>query len=133
MKASEIRKGQTIKVDGKLYSIVDYQHVKLGKGGAVYQTKIKSLSDGLIQNIRLRSIGRALFGPDPGTRDQGEQNGRSDRTHFLHVFDPFPSPTIIDDSSTTMSHTRSPVPAQDRSRTSDMPVRLHLMSNHRQP
>ncbi len=55
MKASEMKKGQTILVDGKLYWIVDYQHVKLGKGGAVYQTKIKKLEDGSIQNIRLRS------------------------------------------------------------------------------
>jgi elongation factor P len=50
-----MQKGQTVKIDGKLYSIVDYQHVKLGKGGAVYQTKLKSLADGSIQNIRLRS------------------------------------------------------------------------------
>lgn len=50
-----MQKGQTVKVDGKLYAIVDYQHVKLGKGGAVYQTKLKSLTDGSIQNIRLRS------------------------------------------------------------------------------
>ena len=55
MKASEMKKGQAIKVDGKLYTIVDYQHVKLGKGGAVYQTKIKNLTDGSIQNIRLRA------------------------------------------------------------------------------
>jgi elongation factor P len=55
MRASEMRKGQTVKVDNKLYAIVDYQHVKLGKGGAVYQTKLKSLTDGLIQNIRLRA------------------------------------------------------------------------------
>lgn len=55
MRASEIRKGQTVKIDDKLYAIVDYHHVKLGKGGAVYQTKLKSLADGLIQNIRLRS------------------------------------------------------------------------------
>ena len=55
MRASEMRKGQTVKVDGKLYAIVDYQHVKLGKGGAVYQTKLKSLGDGTIQNVRLRS------------------------------------------------------------------------------
>ncbi len=55
MKASQMNKGQTVKIDGKLYWIVDYQHVKLGKGGAVYQTKLKSLSDGSIQNIRLRS------------------------------------------------------------------------------
>ncbi len=55
MRASEMRKGQTVKIDGKLYAIVDYQHVKLGKGGAVYQTKLKSLADGTIQNVRLRS------------------------------------------------------------------------------
>lgn len=55
MRASEMRKGQTIRIDEKLYAIVDYQHVKLGKGGAVYQTKLKSLSDGTIQNVRLRS------------------------------------------------------------------------------
>ena len=55
MKACEMEKGQAIKVDGKLYTIIDFEHVKLGKGGAVYQTKLKSLADGLIQNIRLRS------------------------------------------------------------------------------
>jgi len=55
MRASEMRKGQTVKIDDKLYSIVDYQHVKLGKGGAVYQTKLKSISDGSIQNVRLRA------------------------------------------------------------------------------
>jgi len=55
MRASDMRKGQTVIIDGKLYSIVDYQHVKLGKGGAVYQTKLKSLADGSIQNVRLRA------------------------------------------------------------------------------
>jgi len=55
MKACEMQKGQTVRIDGKLYAIVDYQHVKLGKGGAVYQTKLKGLVDGLIQNIRLRA------------------------------------------------------------------------------
>jgi len=55
MKASQMNKGQTVKINGKLYWIVDYQHVKLGKGGAVFRTKLKSLDDGSIQNIRLRS------------------------------------------------------------------------------
>jgi elongation factor P len=55
MKACEMKKGQAIKVDGKLYTIVEFEHVKLGKGGAVFQTKLKSITDGLIQNIRVRS------------------------------------------------------------------------------
>src|SRR4030042_2786992 len=55
MRASQMQKGQTIILDGKLYIIVEFQHVKLGKGGAVYQTKLKSLADGSIQNTRIRS------------------------------------------------------------------------------
>jgi elongation factor P len=55
MKVSEMKKGQTIIMEGILYVIVDYQHVKLGKGGAVYQTKLKNLVDGGIRDIRLRA------------------------------------------------------------------------------
>jgi len=55
MKASEMDKGLTIRLDGKLYVIVDFDHVKLGKGGAIYQTKLKSLADGSIQNARIRA------------------------------------------------------------------------------
>lgn len=55
MKVSDMKKGQTITMDGVLYVIVDYQHVKLGKGGAVYQTKLKNLVDGGIRDIRLRA------------------------------------------------------------------------------
>lgn len=51
-----MKKGQIIKLDGKLYTIIDFEHVHLGgRGGAVYQTKIKSLTDGSIQNARLRA------------------------------------------------------------------------------
>jgi len=55
MKASEMKKAQAIKVEGKLYTIVDFEHVKLGRGGAIYQTRIKSIADGLLHNIRVRS------------------------------------------------------------------------------
>ncbi|MEN6384416.1 MAG: elongation factor P [Phycisphaerales bacterium] len=55
MKAAEMQKGQTVLIDGKLYIIVDFEHVKLGKGGAIYQTKLKSVTDGLISNARIRS------------------------------------------------------------------------------
>ena len=55
MKAAEMKKGQTILMDGKLYIIIDFEHVKCGKGGAIYQTKLKSVTDGLINNARIRS------------------------------------------------------------------------------
>jgi elongation factor P len=55
MRAAEMKKGQTIIVDGNLCAVVDFQHVKLGKGGAVYQTKIKNIIEGTTQTIRFRS------------------------------------------------------------------------------
>jgi len=55
MKAAETNKGQTVRIDGKLYIIMDFEHVKCGKGGAIYQTKLKSVTDGLINNARIRS------------------------------------------------------------------------------
>jgi elongation factor P len=55
MKASEMEKGQTVVIDGKFYIIVNFEHVKLGKGGAIYQTKLKGVVDGLMHNARIRS------------------------------------------------------------------------------
>ena len=54
MRASELKKGQTVKIDDSIYIVIDFQHVKLGKGGAVRQTKLKNLIDGSIRDIRLR-------------------------------------------------------------------------------
>lgn len=40
---SDFRTGMVIEIDNELYSIVDYQHVKPGKGGAFIRTKLKGV------------------------------------------------------------------------------------------
>jgi elongation factor P len=40
---SDIRNGLTIIMDGELYNIVEFQHVKPGKGGAFVRTKLKGV------------------------------------------------------------------------------------------
>lgn len=40
---TDFRTGMVLDVDGDLYSIVDYQHVKPGKGGAFLKTKLKGV------------------------------------------------------------------------------------------
>lgn len=40
---SDFYSGMVIDLDGELYSIVDYQHVKPGKGGAFLKTKLKGV------------------------------------------------------------------------------------------
>lgn len=44
--ASEFRNGVTIEVDGNIFSIVEFQHVKPGKGAAFVRTKIKNIITG---------------------------------------------------------------------------------------
>lgn len=45
---SELKKNLKIEIDGVPYKIVEYQHVKPGKGAAFVRTKIKSLLDGRV-------------------------------------------------------------------------------------
>ena len=42
---TEFGSGKTILLDGQLWSIVEYQHVKPGKGGAFVRTKLRRLRD----------------------------------------------------------------------------------------
>ena len=43
---NDMRPGQSILVDNILYQILEYQHVKPGKGRAFVKTKLKNLSNG---------------------------------------------------------------------------------------
>jgi elongation factor P len=53
--ASEFRKGSKILYKGEPYSVIDYQHVKPGKGGAFIRTKMKNLITGLVHEETFRS------------------------------------------------------------------------------
>jgi len=55
IKATDMKKGMVLKIDNKLLTVVEYQHVKLGKGGAVLQTKFKDVKTGLTVQKRIRS------------------------------------------------------------------------------
>jgi len=60
---SDIRKGLKIEMDGDVYSVVEFLHVKPGKGGAFIRTKLKSLSRGAVVEKTFRS-GEKLGKPD---------------------------------------------------------------------
>lgn len=46
--AGDFRKGVTFEMDGNVYSVVDFQHVKPGKGAAFVRTKIKNAVTGQV-------------------------------------------------------------------------------------
>ena len=44
--AGDFKKGLTIEIDGQVWMVVDFQHVKPGKGAAFVRTKIKNIMTG---------------------------------------------------------------------------------------
>ncbi len=55
---NDMRPGQSILVDGTIYQIMDYAHVKPGKGKAFVKTKLKNLIDGGIIEKTFEAIKR---------------------------------------------------------------------------
>ena len=52
---AEFRKGLKIELDGQPYNIVEFQHVKPGKGGAFVRTKLKHLRLGRVVDRTFRA------------------------------------------------------------------------------
>ena len=46
--SNDFKKGLAIKVDNDIYTIIEFLHVKPGKGGAFVRTKLKSLTKGSV-------------------------------------------------------------------------------------
>src|SRR2546425_59356 len=66
---AEFRKGLRIVFDGHPYTIVEFQHVKPGKGGAFVRTKLKHMR-----------LGMAIAKTDPGVRGDTAQGGTKPAT-----------------------------------------------------
>ena len=47
--AGDFRKGVTFEMDGKVMTVVDFQHVKPGKGAAFVRTKYKNVMTGAVR------------------------------------------------------------------------------------
>jgi elongation factor P len=60
---SDFKKGTKILFNKEPYSVIDFTHVKPGKGGAFVRTKMKNLITGLVREETFRS-GEKF--PDPG-------------------------------------------------------------------
>ncbi len=52
---TDLRKGVVIEVDGSLYLVLEYQHVKPGKGPAFIRTRLRELQSGKVLDRSWRS------------------------------------------------------------------------------
>ncbi len=52
---SDVRKGTAIKINEKIYFVVEFQHVKPGKGNAFVRMKLKNIETGQVIDMTLKS------------------------------------------------------------------------------
>jgi len=61
---SRFRNGLKIELDGEPFSIIFFQHVKPGKGGAFVRTKVRNLKNGKVLERRFRAGERVELADD---------------------------------------------------------------------
>ena len=59
---AEFRNGLVIEMDGQLFTIIYFQHVKPGKGGAFVRTKLKNVLTGAVLEKTFRAGEKVLKG-----------------------------------------------------------------------
>jgi elongation factor P len=52
---NQFKNGSHIEIDGTVYRILEFQHVKPGKGGAFVRTKLRKIDDGSVQDKTFRA------------------------------------------------------------------------------
>ena len=52
---NQFKNGTHIEVDGSIYRILEFQHVKPGKGGAFVRTRLRKLEDGTVHDKTFRA------------------------------------------------------------------------------
>ena len=65
---SAFKRGLKIEIDGKPFEIIEFQHVKPGKGGAFVRTKLKNMINGRVLDQTFRS-GEKVGKPDLQERE----------------------------------------------------------------
>lgn len=81
---SEFRKGLSILIENEPFTIVEFQHVKPGKGGAFVRTRLKSLVTGNVLERTFRS-GDKVELPDLEKRSMQYLYREEDRYYFMDV------------------------------------------------
>ncbi len=76
---ADIKNGVVLNIDGQLWSVVEFQHVKPGKGGAFVRTKLKSVMSGKVVDRTFNA----------GAKIETENVDRRDFTYLYNDGDSF--------------------------------------------
>lgn len=79
--AGDFRTGLTLIVDGDPCQVMDFQHVKPGKGAAILKTKMRNLKTGAIQERNFNASTK--FEPANISRKDAQYSYQADSTYYF--------------------------------------------------
>lgn len=81
---TDFRKGLKIEIDGTPYEIIEFQHFKPGKGGAMVRTKLRNILNGRVVDNTFRS-GEKVERPNLESRDMQFLYHEGDQLVFMDM------------------------------------------------
>jgi elongation factor P len=82
---NDIKNGLTIKYNGSLYLVLEFQHVKPGKGSAFVRTKMRNLDTGAIQDITFSNTSEKIEKAHIDKKDMQYLYSEGDTFYFMDL------------------------------------------------
>ena len=116
---NQFRNGMHIELEGQTWRIVEFQHVKPGKGGAFVRTKLKSYASGAVIDRTFRA---------------GEKFARvrTETKNMQYLYDAGEEVVFMDEQTTSSSRCRAR-PSLTRCRSCSPPPRYRCSSSATSP
>jgi len=100
IEAGDLRPGNTVERNGELFSVVDFAHVKMGRGSAIVRAKLRNLATGSVTEETFRP--EEKFGRARIERTEAQylyKDGDSYVVMDTSTYDQFPlSPELLGDA-----------------------------------
>ncbi len=135
--AGELRPGNTIERNGELFTVVDFQHVKQGRGTAFVRAKFKSLASGSVTEETFRP--EEKFGRARIERNEAQYLYRDGDNYIMmdqSSFDQFPvSPAQLGDAQKWLKENDSVFLLQHEGRvlSVELPIAVELKVTETDP
>ena len=134
---ADIKNGVVLNIDGQLWSVVEFQHVKPGKGGAFVRTKLKNVMSGKVVDKTFNA----------GAKIETENVDRRDFTYLYNDGDSFVfmdtetydqlhiSPDIVGDAASFMLENQDAIVAVHEGTPLylELPASVELLIEYTEP
>ena len=112
---ADIRNGVVLSIDGQLWNVIEFQHVKPGKGGAFVRTKLKNVVSGKVVDRTYNA----------GAKIEIENVDRRDFTYLYNDGDGFVFMDVADYDQITLSEAQVGDAANFMLENQNVTVALH--------